>query len=495
MITVRFKIVVSPLMPRFLRPHQTASFVCRALACFLSIFSLAAAPAILKSDEVPVVFARSGQLATLTMADDHGLPGDRVTLSAHGQTWGNPAAVKDRTARILTPDVRVPTVFHLIPLGKTPSVLAELVAYPQGWFAWNTNKELSRYKEMQFAAAGAPGWLDSWLDAVEFPIEKLSSQTLQRGNWRLLEKPAALILGREAAGLGPAEAARLATDHRAGVLVLEADWLRRTTRLSDDTQVMPKQARGALADLQRQQWPSPPSFNRQIVPWPAIRNRLAWLDGAEYPRLEEIYSRQKDAQSLRIVLSYLPWQSQLGRSEIADELFLRILAETAKEAAGRHEIDGRWCLVYPPIQTIKRDARPVLYSAIKSAVEMGAGATSVATGPGELRGYLLDLRGDPPQRDDLFGEAGMLKKIEAGVDQHTPLLILGDNRQLDSWQWLELDREQHKSPRPGVLWISESSIPPSLACQLRVMDVLTQWGILLENISQEKNDACRDNEW
>ncbi len=372
-----------------------------------------------------------------------------------------------------------------------------MVVYPGGWIPWNSDKQLAKYKETQFVAAGVPDWLDAWFGAVGFPIEKLAGrESLELDNWRRLEKPALLILGRETAGRGPAAVGRLAADHRASVLVIEADWLDKSRTFAANIVVTPKHARGVLADLQSQQWPSPPSFGRQAVPWPVVWNRLAWLDGAEFPLVEEVYSRQKGAESLRIVFNYLPWQQQLGRCEMADELLLRILAETAKGTSGRAMRNRRWCLLYPAIEKIKVEERPVLFSALRSvATKVGGDGTRVAAPESpEIGGYMLDLRGGSPLPDDLFAESDIVKNVATHINQDTPLLILGDNRQLDTWEWLELDRRHHKSPRPGVCWLSDNSLPPSLESQLRVMDVLTRWGVFLENTSQEKSHENRENE-
>jgi hypothetical protein len=450
-----------------------------------------------RADEPPVVFARSGQKTILRLASYHNLPGGSTTLRAYGQIWGEAATVENGIAHFVAPTVRVPTVFRVVPVSNNKIALAELVVYPEGWIPWDTDKQLSKYKETQFVAAGAPDWLNRWFSAVGFPIEKLPGrESLERGNWRMLEKPALLILGRETAGRGPAAVGRLAIDHRANVLVIEADWLDKSKTVAANVVVAPKHARGQLADLQSQQWPSPPCFGRQAVPWPVVWNRLVWLDGAEYPLVEEVYSRQKGAEALRIAFNYLPWQEQLGRCEMADELFLRILATTAKGANHRAVLNRRWCLLYPAMEKIKVEERPVLFAALESAAaKVGSdGAIVLAAESPEICGYVLDLRGGSPLPDDLFADSGMVKNIATRINAHTPLLILGDNRQLDNWEWLELDREHRKSPRPGVCWIPDNSLPPSLEAQLRVMEVLTQWGVFLGDTSREKSYENRENE-
>jgi hypothetical protein len=437
--------------------------------------------------EPPVVFARSGQKLTLAI----GAPGKErnglVMLTLHGQRYGDPVAANSGTAELVAPKVRVPLVFRPAFLQDAARVIpGELVVYPDQWFPWETDKQLAQYRKTQFAAAGIPDWLDAWLAAVRFPIEKLSGpKSIDRGTWRMLEKPALLVLGRKAAGRGPADVGRLAIEHRANVLVIEADWLDEAKASLAVTAVAPKRAGGALADLRAQQWPAPPVFRCQTAPWPVVYNRRAWLDGPVYPLVEEVYSRQEGAESMRIVFNYLPWPEQLGRCEMADELLLRILAETAKGANTRPPLDRRWCLLYPTIEAIKAEERPVLAAALRSATTWNSR---------EIRGYVLDFRGESRPPEDLFGDSGVLKKIEARIGKHTPLLILGDNPHLDTWKWLALDRQRQKSPRPGVGWRPNRELPASLESQLRVMETFTQWNILLGDASRETNHANRENE-
>ena len=467
---------------------------CHVLATML-LFGLA--PTIWAAEPL-VVFAQSGQKVTLRIDGQGADANALVVLTADGQRWGEPMRAKDGAVELLAPKVRVPIVFRLAsPQDAARVVSGELVVYPDRWLPWDTDKLLSKYKETQFVAAGIPDWLDGWLGAVGFPVQRLGGrESLDGGHWRRLEKPGLLILGRKAAGRGPAEVGRRAIDFGTNVLVIEADWLDKLQTSAAGIVLAPKKAQGALSDLRMQEWPLPPTFHRQAVPWPLVWNRLAWLDGPQYPLVEEVYSRQKGAECLRIVFNYLPWQEQLGRCEMADELMLRILAETARGANDRSTLDRRWCLLYPAVEKIKIEERPVLFSALRLTAA-GAGsdaASSAAAESPEVGGYVLDLRGGSPLPDDLFADSGVVKKIEGRINKYTPLLILGDNRELDTWEWLELDREHQKSPRPGVCWLPDGSLPPSLGSQLRVMDVFTQWNTFLGDISREKDNENRENE-
>ncbi len=56
-----------------------------------------------------------------------------------------------------------------------------------------------------------------------------------------------------------------------------------------------------------------------------------------------------------------------------------------------------------------------------------------------------------------------------------------------------MDREHQKSPRPGVFWLPDGSLPPSLATELRVMEFFTKLNILLEK-PKETDHEDRDND-
>jgi hypothetical protein len=441
----------------------------------------------LRAAESPVVFARSGQKATLPLGGDHGKSGGPVALWAFGQRWGEPLTVKNNAAEVAAPKVRVPVVFRLSPIDDIDVVLGELVVYPDRPAHWD--------KDVQLVTSGVPDWFDTWCGAVGLPIEKFKElKSLDAGNWRIAEKPGLLILGRKAGGDGPAAIARLAAEHAMNVLVLETDWPDSSGTVSRATVVSAKHMTGALADLQTQNWSLPPAFRQRVA---GIANRQTWIAGPGYPLVEEIRSPQRGAESLRTVFSYLPWQQQLGRVEMADELFLRLLAETAKGAKDRPPLDGRWCLLYPRGRDIKADERPVLAAALKSA-EADAGSAAPSR---EIRGYVLDVRGKAPPRADFFAETGPIKTIQARIGVKSPLLILGDNPVLDTWKWLKPDRPEQRSPGmasprcpPGVLWWPDNSLPASMESQLRLMQLFTEWNVSLGDISREVGNEERKNE-
>ena len=79
-----------------------------------------------------------------------------------------------------------------------------------------------------------------------------------------------------------------------------------------------------------------------------------------------------------------------------------------------------------------------------------------------------------------------MKTIEARIGAQSPLLILGDQPDLGHVEVAGTGSSHgHRSPRPGVLWWPDSSLPPSLESQLRLMQLFTEWNISLGDIPQE----------
>ena len=487
------------------------------------VLALASFPS--RAGELPIVFARSGQKATLPVDGEREKAGGPLVLWAFDQRWGEALTTNSGAAELLAPKVRVPVVFRLGPLRDSKVSYSELVVYPD-------RPALEDHKT-QWVAVGIPDWFDTWSAAVGPPLRKFKDlAALNAGNWRTPEQPGLLILGRKAAGEGPAAICRFAVEHKINVLVLEAGWFGGEETPDPAPALSPRQMTGGLADCASQRWPLPPVFPRHRLPWFAIANRQTWIAGAEvplvgYPLVEEIRSPQKGAESLRVVLSYLPWRDQLGRCEVADELFRRLLTETAKGANDRAPLGGKWRLLYPPAEEVKADERPVLAAALKSAATLfdentnqtttmreGGREIVLASPPDRnsdgsqeiakhrpIRGYVLDFRGKTSPPQDLLERLGDRKTLEARIGTESPLLILGDSPVLDTWKWLKLEPYASRSAvkpsekpasappelPPGVLWWRESSLPPSKASQLRLMQFFTEWNISLGDIPQETN--------
>jgi hypothetical protein len=437
------------------------------------------------ADEPPVTFARGGQKMTLLAPEYHRWPGTPI-LFAYGRVWAKAVMEKDGAMVFQTPQVRVPVVFQVVSLTEDgtfrglPGAAAfhappgEVIVYPDRPIPWE--------KKLRLVAVGAADWFQNWSNAVGLPVQTFKDlKSLRTGKWQVPEKPALVILGGGVFADGPS----VAGEYKVNTLTLDKDWRAANERIVANFAVLPKCMGGPLADLASQSWPLPPRFSRRAL---EVMNRQTWIAGPEHPLVEEIRSPSKGSESFRAVVSYLPWQRQLGRSGVADELFLRVLSEAARGAKGRPPLDGRWLLLYPPAKTLKAEERPVLAAASKSRVPDG-----VSQGQ-KTHAYVLDLRGKTPPPADFFGTTESIRTAEARVGERTPLLILGDSPLLDHWKWLKLDRPHGCSPRPGVVWRPDSSLPPSMDSQLRLMQFFTEWNISLGELPREVRNEDRKDE-
>lgn len=422
------------------------------------------------------IFTRSGQKAVLPVRHDYSSAEGPVTLWAFGKQWGEQTEVKDGVAEFVAPTVRVPVVFQL---KSGHDVQCEMIVYPDRHTTWD--------EELEFIVVGASIWLKTWAKAMDMPAEFFENlHGFLNPRRRFQKQHRLLILAQPHFRDAPETAWRLACEYETNVLWLGRDWYANNMVLQREVIVSPKQTSGPLADLQTQDWHRPPAFNLEVL---RVLNRQTWISGSEYPLVEELRVPEAGRENLRVVWSYLPWPQQLGRNEVADMLFIRLLTEVAKGAGDRRPLDGRWRLLYPAAEEIKADQRPVLAAALKSVVTDPGNAA----GWGEIRICVLDLRGKTPPPHDLFDStsSGAITAIETRIGTDLPLLILGDNPILDTWKWLGLDRTSHRSSRPGVVWLPDSSLPPSMESQLRLMQLFTGWNIPLGGISQEGNNEER----
>lgn len=454
----------------------------RGLACLLVIVCFAPLPA-LRANDLPMVFARSGQKARLPVSDAGGQADQRFSLWALGRQWGEELSAKDGAIEIVAPQVRVPVAFQLVSSRQSERAAhAELLVYPDRPISWG-----DKLKKIQFLAVGVPEWFIHWVNATRFPGDIHQEWPLNLGEWRQPSTDALLIVGKGVVGKHLAGVRQLAADRNTEVLVLDAEWLGDSQGEERLFPLMPGQMTGPLTDLQTQDWATPPRFEDRVL---RIINRRTWIAGPEHPLVEEVFDRSEANEESRMVFNYIPWQRQLGRSEVADGLFVRLLTEASKRPGDRPTWTGRWRLVYPTIKEIKAGERPVLAAAMKSNVEVNRNGTDSPV----ANAYVLDLRGKAAPSSNLLDESAELKMIEARIGAASPLLILGDHPILDTWKWLELDRMHHRSARPGVVWWSDDSLPPCQTSRLRLMELFTKWNIFLEHNAPEAKYEDRTHE-
>ncbi|MBN2561353.1 MAG: hypothetical protein JXQ75_10535 [Phycisphaerae bacterium] len=432
----------------------------------------------------PVTFARSGQeVDAYLVRDGWGLIGDnKVVLSAFGRTWAGPMNVAVTSAnvwvRLSAPKVRVPTVFAII--GQGSRVVGELVVYPDRDVPWGDEK-IALYD------SGAPKWFGQWSKAVGLPITDVALADLPPGPTGTDGEPlpALVVVGRVTAEQGIEDPQKLASRKRVNVLVLEAA---RFGPVSGRVAIEPRQIGGSLVQMQEQRWPKPLEFSSCLRPWNGIANRWAWITGANgLPLVEEIChadtaQREKELQRTppgpRVVVSYLPWAEQLGRSDSADATMLALLKAAARP---RSELHWRMVeMVWPTEDKILVADRPVLQAAL---------AAWAVIGDIPDRFDVIDLRGPQGPGADL---AKQLKDVQRtvehtlGIEDRTQLLILGDDKMLDEWAWLRLDRQKKTVGWANIAWLPSDALPPSTEDQIRLMLKLTELGVPLMPPSNEE---------
>jgi hypothetical protein len=240
--------------------------------------------------------------------------------------------------------------------------------------------------------------------------------------------------------------------------------------------VAPPQMSGGLAEVAKQDWPQPLKFSSHRKPWPGIANRWAWIaDGNGLPLVEELVHVSQPLADMRpVVLSYVPWDALLGRSESADQTFLALLSAAANAAVpvgGWRSVE----FIYPDKDKLSTADRPVLLAAAMCPIAFKDLPWCV---------HVLDLRGTTQLPDGMSKD---LKALEPRISHETNrLLILGDDKVLDDWKWLKLDRDKKRIGRDGVQWLPADELPPSTDNQIRLMLKLTELGVPLAPPSQQE---------
>jgi hypothetical protein len=434
-------------------------------------------------------FGRSGKTVTVEFAQARA-PMDHAALLAFGRSWTDAVATRKQgvgfVADFKVPAVRVPTVFTVANPDQPNQWVGELVAYPDRDVEWD--------KKITLYSCGAPEWFRQWASATGLPVNQVAVADLPAATLSAAEEKGVslLILGRPAAGKNVADVAKLAGDKKINVVVLEAAWF---GKAAGPAAIAPAEMSGGLAEVERQHWPQPLKFSSHRRPWPGIANRRAWIaDETGLPLVEElllppsraVWAWAADAPvdqtwkpEAQIGVSYVPWDQQLGRREQADELLQQILISATKNVKPRP-----WAgvLVYYPERESKK------LDAVLAAAPLAPGAIGVANQP---RVWMIDLRGENlPQTESFDKSARFLAGLAGRPGGRERLLILGDDKMLDEWEWLKLDRAKKTINRPGVVWMQGDELPPSRDNQIRLMLKLTELGVPLA--APEKGETEHD---
>ncbi|HBO43670.1 MAG TPA: hypothetical protein DD670_07015 [Planctomycetaceae bacterium] len=468
----------------------------------VSVLVLAARTGVAVDAGLPVTFGQSGETISVRLTRSGCDATFPVVLEAYGRFWAGPTHAEDHTARFVVPAVRVPTVFRVVTANGDRASLAELVAYPRGYaLGWGPPSSRVGLGEpsprAMLVSAGAPVWFREWAEAVGLSVAVLESS--DGPNSRGVERQRQLmIVGRDEAGRSPRDVMRFLNRRADAVLVLEANWFGELESPPDASgtaplAIVPEMLAGELSDFRGQQWAAPPVFTAAASPWPGITNRWAWIERNATPLVERI-----GGPAGRITVSYVPWQRQLGRNELADMLFRRILLAAADPAMDSPRLERRIEMIWPREAEVRPGMRPVLAAAIKRRSGIGEVVSGVAKksrlheeSPSDdvPRLRIVDLRGP-----DLPRDAAASLQLPREVSEQRPLVVLGTDSAFDEGRWADPppvddgDEGNAKKWPPGLTWLADDSLLPPALPRIQLMQVLTQWGVFLDFPENEEKE-------
>jgi hypothetical protein len=403
--------------------------------------------------------------------------GDQVVLEGVETLRFHRFELKPSEGQTFTlPSVRAPLV--LKGYDRSGREVTELVVYPQEYKVWGREG----VRPIRVRCQDAPAWFEQWADATG-RVETTGARGTQ---------PLVLVLGKDAAGGGPRCVLAVMERHRADVGAGAGSGLVRSGRNRNRTRCELDALSGPFSEeLELLGDRSPLRFSTRHQPALALVNRRPCLGvKGELPLVEELVMDG----SRRVLVSYLPWQQRLGRSEQADILFSAIIERLVHVASEPQEPlpDAGLNLVWPRPADVVESERPILYALLER--EQPVARTL----------HVADLRGEPIP---VAKRSELIRALE-----HRPLLVLGTDPMLTAkgsgvllgqgcalgvaW-WPNGANgvgsrfrattnhmgsgcpKTTPDPFPDVFWIEDDRLPPDEGGRYRLMVELTRLGVRL----------------
>jgi hypothetical protein len=376
----------------------------------------------------PLTIVTSGKAASAALSNEVG-EAKQVVLSALGRQWAGSSGIEKHTAAFDVPTVRVRTTFQVIDPFRPKRTLGEVVAYPADTRCpWNEKFVIS-------LGPSVPKVFREFLAVHKIPFSEWSGED----SADLGKQPGLLIDGKEEAG----ETFRAARDLRLkcgrNLLVFDAPWYQHIE--PQLVRIEPWYSFGE--DGLPNQDPPRDNFPAGSTIWSARFDRY-WPGVAS--RKDVLFVHHDDDRSPEVIkllvelvwvlpsgegmyLSYLDWESLLGRSDEIDYWFPRLLHGLSHSQIESQRLNRYVQIAWPPLANVTAREHPVL-----AALADAEGAETIGTA-GAFPGLtMLDLRGP-----DLSAEAASQVKlpepvaINKGGVQH--VLVLGTDEHLHEGIW------------------------------------------------------------
>ena len=384
-----------------------------------------------------------------------------MSLFAYGRSWTTPTApvrlsghagdVGWSRLKVTAPKVRVPTVFTV---GNDRLSFGQLVVYPDAAVRWD--------RKISVFSLSAPEWFRQWAQAVGLPLTAVAADASSND----LRNPGGggslLIVGTESE-LTVSQIARKAKTWNVNTLSLVDPGIEVTPRFinprgyRNPIRIEASAVAGGLAELAAQRWAKPLIFGGAEKPRFARENRWAWISDPNYPWPWPLVEQVAIAQDHPpVILDHLPWFQQLGRNEVADEVFLRLLIAAAKSSAP--QLDRPVKMFWP--RTWPRLTEGIRYNKDRTDPVV-----------------VIMLNESFYPNEDVWKTRESL--------QGDQIVILGDHPMLDEWKWLKLDRKKMNAGRDGVYWLPKYRLTNTQDHEWLMLK-LTELGVPLVPPSQQE---------
>lgn len=376
----------------------------------------------------PLTIVTSGRAVSVPLSKEVG-EAKQVVLSALGRHWAGSSGIEKQTATFEVPAVRVRTTFQVIDPFRPKQTLGEVIAYPAET-GYPTGE-----KFVVSLGPSVPNVFREFLTVHKIPFREWSGENPPEP----ASEPGLLIVGKEEAGETFQAARDLRLTCGRNLLVLNAAWY---------TPIEPQYIR--IEPWWRFGEDGQPNYDppREKSPqgstiWNARFDRY-WAGVAT--RKDYLFARHEDNATPSVTrmllehvwvlptgegiyLSYLDWESLLGRSDEIDYWFPRLIHGLSISKVEDHVLEGFVQIAWPPLESITTRERPVL------AALADAKGAEVQDTTGKFPSLtVLDLRG----LDLLPEEAARIKlpeplDLENTREEH--VMVLGSDEHLHDGIW------------------------------------------------------------